>query len=306
MARETLKVHSKGGFTTIYNLTIRDNNLSNKSLGLLVKLLSLPENWNFSFNGIVAICKDGKSAVGTEMEELKQAGYLYIEKLRDRDGTYLYNYNVFDTPQEELIRAYKEKKSLNIQDIHPEPDFPVLDNPELENQDIYQRNNNKEEIIKDKKDKNYIINSELIKGENVLDNLLEEMEKLPDKKKTKEDYLMNPFINKLIKEKYITNHDDELAFYDAFFNTLLEKGYSMNDINIKIDYVINKLNERSFKDERGDDIKNRFKYLSSSIWNNFKRDQAIDDVEENGLFNPDNYEDLFDAIKKNRTNDMER
>ena len=40
MARETLKVHSKGGFTTIYNLTIRDNNLSNKSLGLLVKLLS--------------------------------------------------------------------------------------------------------------------------------------------------------------------------------------------------------------------------------------------------------------------------
>ena len=55
MARETLKVHSKGGFTTIYNLTIRDNNLSNKSLGLLVKLLSLPENWNFSFNGIVVL-----------------------------------------------------------------------------------------------------------------------------------------------------------------------------------------------------------------------------------------------------------
>ena len=80
----------------------------------------------------------------------------------------------------------------------------------------------------------------------------------------------------------------------------------MNDINIKIDYVINKLNQRSFKDEKGDDIKNRFKYLSSSIWNNFKRDQAIDDIEEEGLFNPDNYEDLFDAIKKNRTNDIER
>ena len=301
MARETLKVHSKGGFTTIYNLTIRDNNLSNKSLGLLVKLLSLPENWNFSFNGIVAICKDGQSAVSTEMEELKAAGYLYIDKVRDKDGTYLYNYNVYDTPQEELIRAYKEKKSLKNKEINPEPDFPVLDNPELENQVIYQRNNIKEEIIKDKKDKNYIINSEI-----ELDNILKEMEKLPEKKKTKEDYLMNPFVNKLIKENYITSHDDELAFYDAFFNTLLEKGFSMNDINIKVDYVLHKLNEREFKDERGDDIKNRFKYLSSSVWNNFKRDQAIDDIESNGLFDPDDCEGLFDAINKNRTNDMER
>ncbi len=305
MAKETLKIHSKGGFTTIYNLTIRDNNLSNKSLGLLVKLLSLPENWNFSFNGIVAICKDGKSAVSTEMEELKASGYLYIDKVRDKDGTYLYNYNVYDTPQEELIRAYKEKKLFKNKGNNPDTDFPVLDNPELENQVIYQENNNKEIIIKDKKDKNSLINY-INNYENELDKILEEMEKLPDKKKTKEDYLMNPFINKLIKEKYITSHDDELAFYDAFFNSLLEKGYSMNDINIKIDYVINKLNQRSFKDEKGDDIKNRFKYLSSSIWNNFKRDRAIDDIEEEGLFNPDNYEDLFDAIKKNRTNDMER
>ena len=226
---------------------------------------------------------------------------MYIDKVRDKDGTYLYNYNVYDTPQEELIRAYKEKKSLKNKEINPEPDFPVLDNPELENQVIYQRNNIKEEIIKDKKDKNYIINSEI-----ELDNILEEIEKLPDKKKTKEDYLMNPFINKLIKEKYITSHDDELAFYDAFFNTLLEKGFSMNDINIKVDYVLHKLNEREFKDERGDDIKNRFKYLSSSVWNNFKRDQAIDDIESNGLFDPDDCEGLFDAINKNRTNDMER
>ena len=239
------------------------------------------------------------------MEELKAAGYLYIDKVRDKDGTYLYNYNVYDTPQEELIRAYKEKKSLKNKDSNPDTDFPVLDNPELENQVTYKENNIKEEVIKDKKDKKLIINY-LNNYENELDQILEEMENLPDKKKSKDDYLMNPFINKLIKEKYITSHDDELAFYDAFFDSLLEKGYSMNDINIKIDYVINKLNQRNFKDEKGDDIKNRFKYLSSSIWNNFKRDQAIDDIEEDGLFNPDNYEDLFDAIKKNRTNDMER
>lgn len=117
---------------------------------------------------------------------------------------------------------------------------------------------------------------------------------------------MNPFVNKLIKENYITSHDDELAFYAAFFNTLLEKVFSMNDINIKVDYVLHKLNEREFKDESGDDIKNRFKYLSSSVWNNFKRDQAIDDIESNGLFAPDDCEGLFDAINKNRTNDMER
>ena len=42
-----------------------------------------------------------------------------------------------------------------------------------------------------------------------------------------------------------------------------------------------------------------FKYLSSSVWNNFKRDQAIDDIESNGLFDPDDCEGLFDAINKN-------
>ena len=45
------------------NHHLRDENLSLKACGLLSKMLSLPPNWDYSFNGLVKINKEGRENV---------------------------------------------------------------------------------------------------------------------------------------------------------------------------------------------------------------------------------------------------
>lgn len=47
-----LRNPTKGKFTVVDNYALRDENLSLKSRGLLVTMLSLPDNWQFSENGL--------------------------------------------------------------------------------------------------------------------------------------------------------------------------------------------------------------------------------------------------------------
>ena len=66
------------GYTIMSNHHLRDQKLSHAARGLLSFMLSLPENWDYSFNGLVAISKEGKSAVRIMINELKQAKYIKI------------------------------------------------------------------------------------------------------------------------------------------------------------------------------------------------------------------------------------
>lgn len=62
MSETVFRFHKHGNYTTIDNRTIRDPELSLKGLGLLTKMISLPPDWSFSFNGLVAICKEGEGS----------------------------------------------------------------------------------------------------------------------------------------------------------------------------------------------------------------------------------------------------
>ena len=64
------------GYTTMPNYHLRDKNLSNQAIGLLSKILSLPKEWDYSLNGLTAICKDGISSIRGQLKELETNGYL--------------------------------------------------------------------------------------------------------------------------------------------------------------------------------------------------------------------------------------
>lgn len=77
-------------YTTIDNSAILDDNLSLKALGLLVKLLSLPGNWEFSENDLVkTFKKDGQVSIRSGLKELEEFGYLKRYKFRDDKGRIL-------------------------------------------------------------------------------------------------------------------------------------------------------------------------------------------------------------------------
>lgn len=114
------KVNKTKDYTVISNTHLRDKRLSLKSKGLLTMMLSLPDNWDYSINGLVAICKEGKDGVRSALDELKMNGYLIISKERESSGRYTYIYNIYEKPDTEkpyLVKPHLEKPDLEEPDM---------------------------------------------------------------------------------------------------------------------------------------------------------------------------------------------
>ena len=67
-----IRVLKNGNYTTMSNYHFKEKNMSLKAKGLLSLMLSLPENWDYSINGLVAICKENQSAINSTLKELKE------------------------------------------------------------------------------------------------------------------------------------------------------------------------------------------------------------------------------------------
>lgn len=109
-----LKNPNKEKFTVIDNFALRDNGLSLKARGLLVTMLSLPDNWKFSENGLCSILpKDGQASIRSGLKELEALGYLSRQRTRDEHG----------------------RVSEVVWEIcdYPRLENPSVDNPNLEN-----------------------------------------------------------------------------------------------------------------------------------------------------------------------------
>lgn len=64
------------GYTLVNNDIVYDEDLSLKNMGLLLRLLSLPEDWEFSIPGLASLSKDGAGSVRTGLQDLERMGYL--------------------------------------------------------------------------------------------------------------------------------------------------------------------------------------------------------------------------------------
>ena len=107
-----LRKHQRSQYTVIDNTIFRDRSLSNKALGMLCRMLSLPDGWDFSVAGLAALSTDGKSAVTSQLEELESKGYLVRNRVRKNGKIVGVEYIVSETKMS---------------------DFPYLENPYMEN-----------------------------------------------------------------------------------------------------------------------------------------------------------------------------
>lgn len=97
---QVFKVHANRNYTVMSNYHLKDHRLSLKAKGILSIMLSLPDTWDFSKAGLVAIVKEGRTVVENALDELKAAGYIVIEERRDR-GRFAYSYNIYEKPRTE-------------------------------------------------------------------------------------------------------------------------------------------------------------------------------------------------------------
>lgn len=72
--------------------------MSLKAKGLLALCLSLPDDWDYSMNGLVAISKENITAIKSGLKELEKHGHLKINKLKGDKGRFVYEYVIYETP----------------------------------------------------------------------------------------------------------------------------------------------------------------------------------------------------------------
>lgn len=105
-------------YTTISNVFLRDKELSLKAKGFLAVVMSLPEDWDFSINGICSILPEGKTAIYSTIAELKEKKYCDYSVQRDERGVIVGNdYTFYEEPQQ-------EKQNI---------ESPYLENPNMDN-----------------------------------------------------------------------------------------------------------------------------------------------------------------------------
>lgn len=103
-----IRAEKDGNFTRINNSLIKEKEMSLKAKGLLCLMLSLPDDWNFSINGLVGLSTDGKDSVMKTLSELERFGYLKRRRVTDPKGHFAgYEYDIFEQPQDDI--PYSEK-----------------------------------------------------------------------------------------------------------------------------------------------------------------------------------------------------
>ena len=126
------RVEKNKGYTVMSNHHLRNHTLSLKAKGLLSQMLSLPEDWDYTLQGLAQINKESIDAIREAVRELERAGY--IERSRERDergclrGTV---YTIYEQPHAEPTpeEPTQEKPALN----NPTLEKPMLEKPTLEN-----------------------------------------------------------------------------------------------------------------------------------------------------------------------------
>jgi hypothetical protein len=94
-----IRVEHKDKFVMVRNRTVRDRRLSYKATGLLVYLLSMPDDTRVDRAALAQGKRDGEVAVRSALKELAEAGYLVHRKIQNERGRWLTEAVVYESPR---------------------------------------------------------------------------------------------------------------------------------------------------------------------------------------------------------------
>ena len=115
------RVEKTKGYTVMSNHHLRNHALSLKAKGLLSQMLSLPEDWDYTLQGLAQINKESIDAIREAVRELERAGYIKRSRERDERGCLRGTvYTIYEQPHAEPTPE------------EPAQALPTLDHPTLE------------------------------------------------------------------------------------------------------------------------------------------------------------------------------
>ena len=142
-----IRVNNTKGFTVMSNYHFQDKEISLKAKGLLGLMLSLPSNWDYSVNGLVAIVKENKAAVQTALKELEEHKYLKRTRVQDETGRFDYIYDIYEKPYDKLPCTENRCTDIQFTEVQCTENQPQI-NTNKQNTKELNTNEYKEKNIK--------------------------------------------------------------------------------------------------------------------------------------------------------------
>lgn len=198
------RVNKNKNYTVMSNNHLKEKNMSLKAKGLLSQMFSLPDEWDYSIAGLVAINKEEETSIKNTLKELQSFGYLKVTKLMPNEtesGRIEYVYDIYELSQKQEV----EKQGV---------DFLGVEFLEVENKG---QSNTKESNTKKLNTKYiYMGNYKRIKlteeqyqklknefGENYINNIIDLLDEYVESNNNKNKYSnYNLVIRKAIRENW--------------------------------------------------------------------------------------------------------
>lgn len=220
------------GYSVINNHCLRNKNISEKAKGVFSIIMSLPDNWDFSINGLITICNGGESAIRSAIKELIENGYCQR--------------NVIKHPTTKRIIDWEYTFSEKPLCDFPQVEEPQMENPHLENHTQL----NKDESIPDRNKKRTKKEQFFFDFESDLISIFSERPLIEDSICEWIDYKFDT-----LKESYKTVR---------WIKGILE--YSDNQINNSISKAMEKEWKGFFPESEKDVFINRKKKSTGQLW----------------------------------------
>lgn len=130
-----LKNKTQGNYTVVSQNIARDKDLSLTERGMLLTLLSLPDNWHLTIRGLSQILPDGKDKIANTLNSLIAKGYVTREQGRHGTGKFgTTDLEVHETPVncERLAKdsGNAVRKNAKERDVSPCPEKPDTADPD--------------------------------------------------------------------------------------------------------------------------------------------------------------------------------
>ena len=134
-----LKNKTQGNYTIVSNGILKNQSLSLKDRGLIITLLSLPDNWAFTINGLSKIIPDGKDSIKNSLKHLEELGY--VSKTQNRGEFGKYGNIVIEVHETPILPIVENPLTEKPSTENPLTEKPLTGKPVPEN--LSQYNNNK-------------------------------------------------------------------------------------------------------------------------------------------------------------------
>ena len=122
------RVEKTKGYTVMSNHHLRNHTLSLKAKGLLSQMLSLPEDWDYTLQGLAQINKESIDAIREAVRELERTGYIKRSRERDERGCLRGTvYTIYEQPHAGPTSEEPAQEKPTLE--KPMLDLPTLENP---------------------------------------------------------------------------------------------------------------------------------------------------------------------------------